>query len=366
MTGAGGVGGAGGTAFHRCGYSGHYGENAPSMFTAGGGGGGAGGGFGGDGGDGGYGTVGGRGGDGGRGGGGAGGTVKIVSSVVSGTAAVNTSGGRGSATGTNGKLVLGKNTANDWSPSLVGTTPIRTFDNNGRNLGTRKANPHISSNYTNGTSTPCIPGLPGGAEAYGPAPISITNSIFSLLTNVPNRAKFALILMDQGPAELARNWDGFDMLLLVNLTDQALPGPQLGAGEPGYLTPALQGGFERDPEFGGPGPALLTALEPHGIYVTLLPNGITNINCCLNTSSAVGVATESLIYNSPVYGVPVQPRFTAMNLAGDQLIVEWVGGGVLYESIDLVNWTAVAGNPASPHSVRTTATPARFFALKEN
>ncbi|HEX5221599.1 MAG TPA: LamG-like jellyroll fold domain-containing protein [Verrucomicrobiae bacterium] len=55
-------------------------------------------------------------------------------------------------------------------------------------------------------------------------------------------------------------------------------------------------------------------------------------------------------FNAPVY-----------NPGNGQLTVSWTGVGTLYQSTDLVNWTAVPGNPTSPYLVVITGTPQRFY-----
>jgi hypothetical protein len=61
-------------------------------------------------------------------------------------------------------------------------------------------------------------------------------------------AKGALILMDDGPTGLGQDWDGYDMPLLVNLTDEAPNDPRLGVGRQGYLLDTLAGGCRAAPE----------------------------------------------------------------------------------------------------------------------
>jgi hypothetical protein len=301
--GAGGGGGAGGdpTVSDSWGWDGADSSNgqagAANGLTGGGGGGGAGGGGGGGGGAGGWGGWGLWGGDGGAGGGGAGGTVKIVASVVSGAAGVNTGGGTGSTAGTNGKFVLGRNTTDAWSPALTGSTRLDMTDGAGNNLGTRKLNPFVFGFATN---TPYVPGLVGGAEVFGMTTLSSTDAaIASLLTDAPAGAMGALILMDNGPTGLAQKWDGFDMLLMVNLSDCALLNPKLGVGRDGWLLDALVGGFVRDPAFGGAGYDMLDNLPARGVYAVLVPEGATWFNAIVDGSA--GASQETLGLGGTMY-----------------------------------------------------------------
>jgi hypothetical protein len=59
-----------------------------------------------------------------------------------------------------------------------------------------------------------------------------------------------------------------------------------------------------------------------------------------------------------------QARFNAPVLAGGQIVISWVGTGVLQESTDLTTWTAVAGNPASPYQAATPGTR-KFYRIQE-
>jgi hypothetical protein len=131
-------------------------------------------------------------------------------------------------------------------------------------------------------------------------------AIASMLTDAPTEAEFAMILMDEGPTGLGQSWDGFDMLLLVNLTDESLTGPRLGVGKQGYLLSALVGGFEYDPAFGGSGYYdLLTELPAHGVYATLVPQGVSDFNCSFDHACRPCVRADTMVYDGAVYAVPV-------------------------------------------------------------
>ena len=78
-----------------------------------------------------------------------------------------------------------------------------------------------------------------------------------------------------------------DLLLLVNLTDSPLPGPMLGVGESlsGFDRALLEQGFARNPQFGGAGPVELTELPAGGVYATLVPNEVSNLEVTANFSN---------------------------------------------------------------------------------
>ena len=315
------TGGAGGGPDHRRGWDGGTGviwTELPgrTIFDGGGGGGGEGG----NGGQGGTGGNGGNGGSGAPGGGGAGGTIKLVSSVFSGSASIFTSGGAAvsGAPGGNGRFVFGRNTTDAWSGTLEGSTKLEMSDGAGHSLGARKMNPFV---FGFATDTPYVPDLPGGADVCGVTSLSSTDpAIASMLTGVPAGAKGALILMDDGPAGLAQNWDGFDMLLLVNLTDGNLAGPRLGVGREGYLLDALVGGWARDPAFGGAGYDWLGELPAHGVYATLVPEGIGGFNAAFDNALQPWAWVNTMTYDTPVYVVPEPATLALLALAGLTLL----------------------------------------------
>lgn len=153
-----------------------------------------------------------------------------------------------------------------------------------------------------------------------------------MLTNTPDGAKSAMILMDGGPAGLAQNWDGFDMLMLVNLTDQALDGPQMGAGAAGYGMDALGGGFAND--FGGLGPTYLSDLPAHGVYVTLVPEGISQFTYSFERSDIPWATADTLAYGQPLYDSVPEPAtlgLLGVGLAGlmarRRKQAEYIGSG---------------------------------------
>ncbi|MBM4020308.1 MAG: PEP-CTERM sorting domain-containing protein [Planctomycetes bacterium] len=231
---------------------------------------------------------------------------------------MNTGGGSGSAAGANGKFVVGRNTTDAWSPTLTGSTRLNMADGAGHNLGTRNVNPFV---FGFATQTPYVPGLAGGAEVFGMTLLQSTDAaIASMLTDVPDGAKGALILMDTGPAGLGQNWDGFDMLLLVNLTDTALAGPRLGIGRDRYLLDTLVGGYERDPAFGGAGYDWLAELPARGVYATLVPEEISRFNCAFDNARDPWAWIDTMAYGTPLYAIPEPATLVLLALGGLALI----------------------------------------------
>lgn len=233
---------------------------------AGGGGGGA------TGADGGLGGSGGAGGAGGSGGGGAGGTIKLKGSVVTaGGAAIDTRGGAGAG---NGRFLYGSNTAGGL-PSAVLSTHVSTFS------GPMGSNPFILGGVT---ETPYMPDLAGGAELFGRLDgLDATAGEFAgLYSAAPADAVAALMRLDMGPTSYAFDFTGFDMLLMLNLSDQTLYDPMLGVdpleSDPIFRVDLLQGGYAANPLFGGTGPSSLDSLDAFDVYATLIPETGTLFN----------------------------------------------------------------------------------------
>ena len=59
------------------------------------------------------------------------------------------------------------------------------------------------------------------------------------------------------------------------------------------------------------------------------------------------------------------PQFNppSYNAGSGQLTISWVGDGTLYQSIDLIHWTPVQGNPSSPYVVNVNAAEKLFYAV---
>ena len=220
------------------------------------------GGHGGAGGTGGSGGLGGSGGSGGAGGGGAGGTIKLFGSVVqAANLTVDASGGAGGSQGGTGRFLFGDNT-----PVTFGDSDIAA--NVEISAGSQGANPFLADSGT----TPYIPGLMGGAELFGLTGLDAREVLSAqVLVGAPAEARAALIRVDLGPTGFDVDFVGYDMLLMANLTDQALVNPLLGAGAEGYVHDLLAGGLGTNPMFGGSGAVALTALGAFEVYATLIP-----------------------------------------------------------------------------------------------
>lgn len=320
------------------GAAGRAGEIAVSvpgrMSTGGSGGRGNNGGGGADGGDGGYGAYGGTGG---------GGTVRIVAArIVDERPTVVTEGGRpvfsNNPTGASGRFYYGSN-ENDRlryaSGAVVGNIVID--DTTGRAYGTRAANPFIRLSSGASVQTPFITSwlangtelLAAGAERFGivsaGAAALAQPLVDRLRAGSPTSASAALV-RERSFAGLVM--EGFDALIMVNLTGRSLLEPKLvGFGDAGYsqMSALLAGGWAQDAAFGGDGADAILALQANGMYLTFVPSD-TASDLLRFGFSVDGVGTSGVLtrdgqamYLSTV-AVP-EPGTWAMLLAGVAVVV---------------------------------------------
>lgn len=211
--------------------------------------------------------------------------MKLVGSVVvASNAMVDTSGGAGSVTGGKGRLIFGSNAGGP--PNSVTNATLETF------AGPRRSNPFILGQ----PQTPYIPDLVGGAEAFG-----LLNSItadapdFDSVRNAaPEGTMLAVLRLDTGPTNYSDSYEGFDMVLLINLSNAPVANPWLGIDESGtssvFMTNLLVGGYSNDPQFGGGGYQPVSQLGAGEVYVTLVPDGTASFNVVANGRILSGVS----------------------------------------------------------------------------
>ena len=234
---------------------------------------------------------GGAGGAGGFGGGGAGGTVKLAGSAVDiDEIDVDARGGSGGNNGGLGRFVFGSNTA----ASLGGSTldaQVQGFS------GVRASNPFLFD----GGDTPFIPGLPAGAEIFGLTGLNAQSLLsVDVLNAAPAGTDAVLLRSDLGPVGLDDDFVGFDVLLLANLSNNAINAPQLGVGANAYLADLLQGGGERNAIFGGSAESL-ASLAPNAVYITLIPEDVSHFNIA---GDGIIVSSETLANNQALFLAP--------------------------------------------------------------
>jgi hypothetical protein len=224
---------------------------------------------------------------------GAGGTIKIAGSVVASTAtSVNVQGGFDplslSPNGGDGRFLFGSNSGS-FSGSLTGGTELAF-------AGPMRSNPLIAG----GPQTPFIPELVGGAEAFGLT--TLTSADFaSVVAGAPTGAVAALVLQHVGPTGYGDAFPGFDVLFFVNLLNQSLLDPRLGAGSAMFTDTLLQEGFANDPLFGGGGALVLSQLGPGQVYATLVPIGTTVFNASLLLGAMALSGSTTSLAGGPLY-----------------------------------------------------------------
>ncbi len=249
------------------------------------------GGDGGDGGDGGRGGAGGRGGDGARGGGGAGGTIMLVGTTIDLRQAndpfhpfeISASGGIGGQAGGLGRLVFA---SNDADPGLdLGIVNARIEDSF---AGPRDANPFLPTAFA---QTPLIAGLSGGADVFGLL-AGITSNDLDYDPTTPElepvpaseaNALAAVMRLDVDPTGYGVDYEGFDMLLVANLTNRPLSLPRLGIASPGETT-SLSDLKTR----GLASERHLESLAPGAVWATLVPETTLTVSV-----TALGIPIDS-------------------------------------------------------------------------
>lgn len=191
--------------------------------------------------------------------------------------------------------------------------------------GPRGDNPFVVGT---GDSTPYIADLPSGAALFGLTGLTTSAPDFNaVLYSAPSDAVGALYRMDMGPVGYSDEYTGFDILAFLNLTNVGLLNPMLGIDPGGldhlFLTPLLSAGYATDPTFGGFGPTVLIALAPHGVYLTLVPEGSAIFNASVSDAQGIvgtGLSNGSFAYLLHPSTAPV-PEPGSLQLAGFTVVV---------------------------------------------
>ena len=207
-------------------------------------------------------------------------------------AVVNTAGGNGAAAGGDGRFLAGYNNDSPALPTQQGTT-LENF------TGSRAANPFIAG----GTNqTPYIPDLVDGAEIYGLTGLSVTSAavqaeLGTVLSGAPTGVIAAVYRMDVGPTNFNDNFTGFDALLYINLSSNAIGYPSLILGATSAPVALAQQGYARSTTFGGSGPSNLVTLGAYQIFMTLIPAGVTNAAFSGRSDTGPGTLAISSLTN---------------------------------------------------------------------
>lgn len=232
---------------------------------------------------------------GGNGGGGSGGTIKLFASVIqAGSVSVNTSGGSGTNPGGDGRFIYACNTDQVFDGTIINAQA--------ENFGGPKAdNPFINGSGNQPVQTPIIPDLKTGAEIYGFLNnINVQNSYFSSIKeNAPANSAAALYRPTIGPEGYQDNYPGYNLLLLINLTNGSLQNPKLGidldASSASFLKPIMEKGYTLNSALE------IAAVQAYEVYVTLIPESSTIVNAEITTAIETFTISETLAVDTPVY-----------------------------------------------------------------
>jgi hypothetical protein len=266
------------------------------------------GGRGGDGGNGGAGGSGGGGGSGGHGGGGSGGTLMLLATAIDcSQGSIDTRGGSSPAgetyNGQDGRFVSGQLVAGQpqWFNSVVTSGQLLRRADLPSFVST------TSNIYNSGFATPRLAvtqgSMAGGAAPYGVMPAGITSDpvIAAAISSAPEGARSFLMRHPGTPQGLAGPLTNYEILVLVNFSDQPLNAPKLGLKTlQGFrFLPLKELGFARETEFGGSGtPADVTTLGKGQVYAALVAP--------LGASSDVGFGHGGKTWrNNTAVGVPL-------------------------------------------------------------
>jgi len=239
--------------------------------------------------------------------------------------------GDGSTTAPNGYFYYGNNEGKRLVDPLL--QHIRIVDDNTlRAFGTRGANPYVQSATGAAVDTPFISAqfgdgttlFEGGAERYGVVSTAVVQEVSPFVQALRDAAPSG------GSAALARRssfaglvMEGFDALIMVNLTGRSLLDPKLvGFGDAGFsqMSALLAGGWAQDAAFGGDGADTILALQANGMYLTFVPSDTASnslrFGFSVDGASTSGVLTRDgqAMYLSTV-AIP-EPGTWAMLLAG--------------------------------------------------
>ena len=328
---------------------------------------------GGDGGTGGTGGTGGRGGSGGGGGagaGGAGGSVKLAGSQleIEGNVSVDVRGGAASdlsnaSGGARGRIILSENDRDAEQVNIAAASSGQQQTSQSQIerqfVESSKTNPYVFG--VGNVETPYVPNLfVGGAEVYGfVSGVQSTADLKTLFDFTPdtrgensppigNDADNALVAVlrvdnhiwdidwiDDATKQTLTSgvdFDGHDMLIVINLTDMNLPAPKLG------VHTAASGNTSRQAPLGFHGLTSsarqeITSLNAGTVWATLIPETATSVNFSIDgnvTNINKNISTNQVEYvtagrrSTSELGVPTA------DIAGLKSIVEAPGASKIY------------------------------------
>jgi WD40 repeat protein len=165
--------------------------------------------------------------------------------------------------------------------------------------------------------TPYISGLVGGAAIDG----LISSVTLPTLSNEPGNALIAIERIDVHSSAsnvLGVQYNGYDLLLIVNLTNVNLATPELGvitSGASGYLADLQTGGAVA-------AAVNLTSLNAHAVWAVLVPDQNFAVNAQIGNladpTSLAGEVTDKAIANGGIVYLTSQnnPLLTPPNISG--------------------------------------------------
>jgi len=160
------------------------------------------------------------------------------------------------------------------------------------------------------TKTPYIPDLVGGAEVFGLLyGIDAQDSYFAPLRNsAPTGSVLALWRPSSGPVGYDDDYEGYDLVLMVNLMSVGVNAPKLGVDTEGtdnsFLQPLLKGGYDFET------PTQLSVLGANGVYAILVPEGSALFNAKTTKSGEVASISQSLALGEMAFDLSGEPTPT--------------------------------------------------------
>ena len=175
---------------------------------------------------------------------------------------IDISGGEGYSRGAAGRVVVLSDTGG-FSGRITGPRFASAEDY----AGLRGQNPHLSALG----KTPFLQELRGGVDVAGLLQGINAGSFPDVVANAPADAHAAVVRLDVGPGPLGDDFEGYDFLVMLNLSADPLRRPVLGTGVHGYASRLLAGGLASTAPFGTENPGVLEELEGYGAYGTVIP-----------------------------------------------------------------------------------------------
>lgn len=277
---------------------------------------------------------------GGQGGAGSGGTLKFVGTSVFGSGTIDLSGGTAINNGADGQLLIGSNTVAPGS-SAIGSLNGASLQGNDTStqLGTLAGNPLVADT----PDVPTIAGLLGGAEAFGFTSLNANDIELSpgqsLIDATPQEAFAGVARFDVGPGMFNDDYIGYDMLLVFEAKGTGVDNPLLGIGEERYLTPLLNGGWSKDPRFGGTGDTAVANMGGFSVYATLIPEDAEWFNFSVESGGIILSAEQQILNNGELFFVTSSPDVPVLNAS-------WVGANGNWSND--ANWSMVYSETQLP------------------